>query len=67
MDRRSWIAPDLPAPSLFSDYAEGVDVALDLAMRHTTDAPANEMDEDRVFYWRRASQDAEWRPFWRQA
>lgn len=67
MDRRSWIAPDLPAPSLFSDYAEGVDVALDLAMSHTTDAPANEMEEDGVFYWRRASQDAEWRPFWRQA
>lgn len=66
-DDRVWILPDLPAPATFEDYRTGLDRALDLALGHTTDAEANEIDRARVFYFARASQSAEWRPFWRAA
>jgi hypothetical protein len=65
MDQRPWIMPDLPTPSTFADMRDGADRALDLALTHTTDAPANEIDRARVFYYERESQSAEWRPFWR--
>jgi hypothetical protein len=66
-DQRSWIMPDLPSPAMFADFVAGVDPALNLAMAHTTDAQADEIDEARVFYFARESQNAEWRPFWRPA
>lgn len=64
-DRREWIMPDLPAPVTFADWRTGRDAALDLALAHETDAPADELTRERVFYFGRPSQEAEWRPFWR--
>ena len=65
-DQRKWTMPDLPAPSLFADWRAGRDAALDLALSHRTDAPAQDWSEERVFFYERASQAAEWRPFWRE-
>lgn len=64
-DERVWIMPDMPAPMTFADARIGRDAALDLAITHTTDADANELDRARIFYYARESQSAEWRPFWR--
>jgi hypothetical protein len=64
-DEREWIMPDLPAPTTFADYQAGADRALDLALTHTTDAPADEIDRARVFFYERPSQRATWAPFWR--
>jgi hypothetical protein len=65
MDKRDWIAPDLPAPAAFADWAAGRDAALELALSHRTDASPDELERDRVFYFRRESQKTAWRPFWR--
>jgi hypothetical protein len=64
-DQRSWIMPDLPAPATFADYQAGIDRALDLATTHETDAEANEIEENRVFFYNRPSQQVPWAPFWR--
>lgn len=66
-DQRVWVMPDIPAPHLFVDWRDGGDPALEIALTHTSDAPAEEWDGDNIFYFRRASQAADWRPFWRQA
>ena len=66
MDEREWILPDLPAPVTFADARTGTDRALDIAMSHTTDEEANELSRARVFYYQRESQQAGWRPFWRE-
>jgi hypothetical protein len=66
-DRRDWVMPDLPSPQLFSDWRDGADPALQIALTHTSEAPANEWSEANTFYFRRPSQAGEWRPFWRQA
>ncbi len=66
-DQRQWIAPDLPAPEMFEDVCAGVDRALDIALTHRTDAPPNELQEDRVFFFARPSQAVAWTPFWRPA
>jgi hypothetical protein len=63
-DRRQWIMPDLPVPATFSDWREGRDPALDLALNHRAEGEANDWSRDRVFYYNRASQKAEWKPFW---
>jgi hypothetical protein len=65
-DERVWIMTDLPSPHLFADWRDGRDPALQIGLTHTSDAPANEWDEANTFYFRRPSQAAEWRPFWRQ-
>ena len=65
-DERVWIMPDLPSPQLFADWRDGADPALQIALTHTSDAPANEWSEASTFYFRRQSQAADWRPFWRQ-
>ncbi|UPT64427.1 MAG: hypothetical protein M0D54_07860 [Hyphomonadaceae bacterium JAD_PAG50586_4] len=57
--------PDLHAPDTVLDFGAGIDRALDLALTHTTDAEANEIDEARISYCERPSQGVEWRPFWR--
>jgi hypothetical protein len=64
-DEREWILPDLPAPVTFADDRVGADRALDIAMTHTTDAEANELDRERVFFYERESQNVRWTPFWR--
>ena len=66
-DQRVWVMPDLPSPQLFADWRAGGDPALQIALTHAGDAPADEWDEANTFYSRRASQAADWRPFWRQA
>lgn len=63
-DERPWILPDLPAPVTSGDWLEGRDRALDLAFSHQTSAPADQWSRDRVFYYERQSQKAEWKPFW---
>lgn len=64
-DEREWILPDLPAPVTFADARDGADRALDIAMSHTTNAAADELDRARVFFYERDSQKAGWSPFWR--
>jgi hypothetical protein len=49
----------------FADWRAGRDAALDLALSHETNAPADELTRERVFFFGRPSQEAEWRPFWR--
>ena len=56
---------EIHAPGTFADFSAGTDRALDLALTHTTDAEANEIDEARIFYYERPGQGVEWRPFWR--
>lgn len=65
MDKRTWIAPDLPSPALFADWAAGRDPALELALTHRDPRPLDEFEEARVFYYARPSQKTPWRPFWR--
>jgi C-terminal processing protease CtpA/Prc len=62
-DKRIWILPDLPVPNLFTDWAAGRDPVLDMALSHTVSGPT----DDRTFFFSRASQKGDWRPFWRQA
>jgi hypothetical protein len=64
-DHRVWTMPDLPAPSLFADWEAGRDPALQLALTHVSDAPADEWSEDNTFFFGRPSQAVDWRPFWR--
>jgi hypothetical protein len=66
MDKREWVMPDLPSPQLFADWRDGRDPALEIAMTHMSDEPADEWQEAHAFYFRRPSQSAAWRPFWRQ-
>lgn len=66
-DERVWVMPDLLSPQLFADWRDGTDLALQIALTHASDAPADEWDADNTFYFRRPSQGADWRPFWRQA
>jgi len=63
-DKRLWIMPDLPVPATFADWRNGRDPALDLAFTHRADASADDWARDRVFYYNRASQKSEWKPFW---
>ena len=63
-DKREWILPDLPVPELFEDWRSGRDPALEQALTHEA-AVTDELDRDRIFYFRRPSQKGEWRPFWR--
>jgi hypothetical protein len=65
-DRRDWVMPDLPSPQLFEDWRDGGDLALQIALTHAGDAPAEDWSEARTFYFGRPSQRAEWRPFWRE-
>ncbi len=64
-DKRVWLAPDIPAPRLWADWIAGRDTALDAALADQASGPANDFTQDRVFPWRRKSQDLEWKPFWR--
>lgn len=66
-DHRVWVMPDLLSSQFFVDWREGRDPALQTALTHTSDAPADEWSEANTFYFRRPSQATEWRPFWRQA
>lgn len=66
-DQRVWIMPDLPSPQLFADWRDGRDPALEMALTHSGDAPADEWSEASTFYYQRPSQAVEWRPFWRSA
>lgn len=66
-DQRPWIMPDLPAPETFADWRAGRDASLDAVMAHETQEDDDEATRERVFYFRRQSQSAEWRPFWRTA
>lgn len=65
-DQRDWVMPDLPSPQLFADWRDGNDPALQIALTHTSTAPADEWSEANAFYFRRPSQIVDWRPFWRQ-
>lgn len=63
-DTRPWIMPDLPHPLTFDDWRAGRDLALEAALTHVSTEAADEWSE-RVFFYSRPSQEAEWRPFWR--
>ncbi len=64
-DQRSWIFPDLLVPDIFADWRAGHDRALAVAIEHRTSVAPDELARDRIFYFRRASQQQDWRPFWR--
>ena len=64
-DQRPWIAPDILVADTFEDWRDGRDRALAAALTHQTDAAADELSRDRIFYFRRASQVRAWSPFWR--
>ena len=63
-DPRPWIMPDLPVPRTFADWLAGRDRALDVALAHRGEGTADFLSRERIFYFRRASQTAEWKPFW---
>jgi hypothetical protein len=63
-DKRPWIMPDLAVPATFADWREGRDPALDLALTHRSEVPAEDWSRDRTFQFDRDSQKAEWKPFW---
>ena len=65
MDKRPWIAPDLPVPSLFADWKTGRDAALDLAIAHLAEAADDDLSMARIYYFQRPSQRTDWTPFWR--
>src|SRR5262249_41298236 len=66
-DQRVWVMPDLPSPQVFEDWRSGADRALQIALNHNSDQPADEWSEVNTFYFHRPSQAIDWRPFWRQA
>jgi hypothetical protein len=63
-DKRTWIMPDLPVPSTFANWRDGRDSALELALTHRSESASDDLSDERVFYYNRASQKAEWKPFW---
>lgn len=65
-DERQWIMPDIAAPATFADWMAGRDAALEAALSHSATGEGDELDRSRIFYFRRPSQQAEWRPFWRE-
>jgi hypothetical protein len=64
-DERPWILPDLPVADTFEDWRSGTDRALTAALGHRTDGAADELSRERIFYFRRPSQQRSWNPFWR--
>ena len=66
-DSRPWILPDLPVPERYADWQAGRDPALQAALSHEADTTVDELDRERVFYFRRPSQERDWGPFWRTA
>lgn len=63
-DKRDWIMPDRLIPRLFADWAGGRDRVLEAVVADKVDEPNDEATMDRVFYWGRKSQSAQWKPFW---
>lgn len=63
-DQRPWIFPDLLVPETFADWQAGRDQVLAAAVEHRTGIAADELARDRIFYFRRASQQQAWGPFW---
>ena len=63
-DKRPWIMPDLPVPARFEDWLSGRDPALEAALTHRPQQPIDELSRESIFYYSRASQAAEWKPFW---
>ena len=64
-DVRPWILPDLPVPDSSEDWRAGRDRALETALAHRDDAAPEDWSRDRVFYFRRPSQQRGWTPSWR--
>lgn len=62
-DQRPWIFPDLLVPETFADWQAGRDQVLAAAVEHRTGIAADELARDRIFYFRRASQQQAWGPF----
>ena len=63
-DQRPWIFPDLLVPETFADWHAGRDPVLTAAIEHRTSIASDELARDRIFYFRRASQQQAWGPFW---
>jgi len=63
-DKRQWIMPDLLVPATFDDWRAGRDPALDAALTDTFVGLPDDLSQNRVFYYSRASQKQEWKSFW---
>lgn len=63
-DQRPWIFPDLLVPDTFADWQAGRDPVLAAAINHRTSAAPDELSRERIFYFRRPSQQGTWAPFW---
>ena len=63
-DRRHWIMPDLLVPERFEDWRTGRDMALDVVLAQPSPTAADFLNRERLFYFSRPSQAAEWKPFW---
>lgn len=63
-DTRVWIMPDLLVPATFADWRSGGDPALDAALTQIFVGAPDDVSPDRTFYYQRASQKQEWKPFW---
>ena len=63
-DKREWIMPDLLVPATFADWRAGRDPALESALSNKIVGLADDLSRDRIFYYARASQKKDWKPFW---
>ena len=63
-DTREWVMPDVVLTTTFDDWQAGRDPALDAAFTHASVGSSDDLSRDRIFYYRRASQKQEWKPFW---
>ena len=66
-DRREWIMPDLLVPEISADWLAGRDRALEAALAHRPAEIDDELNRERIMFYRRASQKQDWTPFWRAA
>jgi hypothetical protein len=64
MDNRPWVMPDMLIPRMFEDWVKGRDKVLEAVLADRTIMPPDETSPDRVFYFNRKSQFADWRPYW---
>jgi hypothetical protein len=64
-DERRWIMPDIPVATDFEDWKAGRDPVLAAVLADATTGEGDDVTLARTFPYRRPSQSAPWRTFWR--